>query len=144
MVYVGRIYNPIMLYHASSMASKISSLNPHHLKDLQAWIRFGKKRIPILRFKSPHSKGQFSLEATSDASMFAMSEVGGFGAFIIMRRIGDISHPIYWSAWKLRRITRISSTAELLAASNAVNALIYLQHLIAEPTYHHPSSIFVD
>lgn len=52
MLYVGRMYNPITMYHARSMASKVSSMKPHHLKDLKAFIRFYKKHVLILRFKS--------------------------------------------------------------------------------------------
>lgn len=33
------------------------------------------------------------------------------GAFVIVRRNGDITHPIHWSARKLRRVARSSAKA---------------------------------
>lgn len=136
---------PIILYHAGHMATKVNELQTHHLKDLCALLRFDKKQTPTLRFASPPEKGQqFSLEAISDASMAKASEGGARGAYVIMRRLGDVTHPIHWSAKKLRRVARSSSTAELLAASDAVSSLTYLQALLSELTYHHKGYMFVD
>lgn len=143
MLYVGRMSNPIMLYHASSMASKVGNLQTHHLKDLKALVKFDKKNVPTLTFVSPNT-GTFSLEATSDAAMSKASEGGGRGAFVIVRRSGDVIHPIYWSARKLRRMARSSSTAELLAASDAANALVYLKELLSEITYRPDAALLVD
>lgn len=102
MLYVGRMSQPIMLYHASHMASKLNTLKLHHLKDLGSLLRFDKKNVPILRFLPPSTKGGFSLLAISDASMSNAADGGARGAFILVRRHGDIAHPIFWCARKLR------------------------------------------
>lgn len=144
MLYVGRMSQPVMLYHASHMATKVGDLKAHHLKDLRALLKFDKKHTPALCFLKPSSGSKFSLEAISDAAMSPISEGGGRGAHIIIRRNGDVSHPIYWSARKLRRVARSSSTAELLSASDAASSLIYLQHLMEEFVYHHEATMVVD
>lgn len=59
------MFQPIMLFHASYMASKASNLQTHHLKDLKSLLRFDKKQIPTLRFNFPseYSEGRpFQLE----------------------------------------------------------------------------------
>lgn len=63
MLYVGRMAQPIMLFHASHMASKISKLNSHQLKDLRELMRLDKKQIPRIRFLSPPSKSLFSCKS---------------------------------------------------------------------------------
>lgn len=84
---------PIMLFHASSMDSKVSNLRKHHLKDLKYLKRFDKKQIPKLRYNSPptsSAKQLFILEAISDASMTSVTEGGARDGFLIMHRMGDI------------------------------------------------------
>lgn len=49
-LYVVSISHPLILSHASYMASKVSSLQHHHLKDLKALLRFDKKNASTLRF----------------------------------------------------------------------------------------------
>lgn len=84
------------------MASNVNGLKMHHLRDLRALLWFEKNNIPTLRFETPSNKGGFKLEATSDASMANAAEGGALGAFSIVRRCGDITHPILWSARNLR------------------------------------------
>lgn len=144
MLYIGRTTHPVMLFHASHMATKVNQLRKHHLKDLHALLKFDKREEAKILYRAPSSAREFTLEAVSDASMSPITEGGGRGAYIIMRRQNDTIHPIYWSARKLRRVARSSSTAELLAASDAVSTLTYMQQLLGEITYRPRSSMFVD
>lgn len=144
MLYIGRMSHPLMLSHASAMATKVSDLHTDHIRLLQSHMKSDKASAPSLLFNHPPNQGDFSLEAISDASMSSASEGGGRGACVVVRRSGDIIHPIFWSSRKLRRVARSSSTAELLAASDAVSRLIYLQALVAEISYHHTARLVVD
>lgn len=76
--------------------------------------------------------------------MSKATECGARGAFLITRCHSDITHPIYCSARKLRRVAWSSSTAELLAASDAESALTYLRVLILELTYNHECTMIVE
>lgn len=144
MLYIGRMSNPVMLYHASHMATKTNRLETHHLKDLKSLLKYDKQNSPTILFKTPSQSGKFTLEAISDASMSSASEGGGRGAYIIYRRTGEIVHPLFWNARKLRRVARSSSTAELLAASDAASNLVYLQELIAEISYRPLAEMLMD
>ena len=144
MLYVGRMSNPIMLFHASYMASKTNKLETHHLKDLKAFLKWDKRHVPTLLYNSPNTSGNYILEAISDASMSSTSEGGGRGAYLIYRRHNDTIHPLYWSARKLRRVARSSSTAELLAASDAASNLVYIQELLAEMCYRPHAEMLMD
>ncbi len=62
---------------------------------------------------------------------------GSHGGFIILRRSGDVVHPIYWSSLKLLRVARSSSTAEILAAADEADMAFYLAALVRELTYPH-------
>lgn len=77
MLYVGRMAQPVMLYHASNKARKINGLKIHHPKDLPALPRSDKQHIPTLTFNKPTRPGRFSLEALSDASMSSIAEGDG-------------------------------------------------------------------
>jgi len=134
MLYIGRVCYPVMLYHASHMATKINQLKKHHLKDLAAVLRHLKERNPVLTYRSSQTNGKFTLHAFSDASAPNKKETSGRGAFLIFRRCGDIVHPIHWNSRKLRRVARSSTTAEVLAAGDAVNLLCYMQLLMEELT----------
>ena len=144
MLYIGRMSNPLMLFHASYMASKVNRLESHHLKDLRALLKWDKRTTPTICYNTPSQSGTFILEAISDASMSSISEEGGRGAYLIYRRCNDIVHPLFWNARKLRRVARSSSTAELLAASDAASTLVYLQELIAEINYRPHAEMLVD
>lgn len=144
MLYIGRMSSPIMLYHASFMASKTNRLETHHLKNLKSFVKLDKRTPPSITFNSTDSPGNFSLEVISDASMSSKAEEGGRGAYIIYRRCNDVVHPLFWSARKLRRVSRSSSTAELLAASDAASNLVYLQELIAEVSYRPLAEMLMD
>lgn len=142
-LYIGRLTNPVLQYHCSKMASKVSSLHTRHLKTLKSIVNSQTKTPPQITYNPAPDGAAFSLQALSDASMSTAIEAAR-GGFIIFRRCGDTVHPIYWSARKLRRVARSSSTAELLAASDATNALAYLQCLLNEVHYHHAAETTVD
>ena len=56
----------------------------------------------------------------------------GRGGYIIFRRNGDITHPIFWLSRKLRRVARSSTTAEILSAADALDKAHYLRTLVSE------------
>lgn len=135
-LYVGRLTNPVLQFHCSHMASKISALHVRHLKTLRTLVNNQTKTPACVAYHHPSKASPFTLQSVSDASM-ATADESARGGFLIFRRCGDVTHPIYWSARKLKRVARSSSTAELLAASDATNALAYYQILLAEVLYHH-------
>lgn len=145
MLFVGRLSQPIMLFHASFMASKTNRLMKHHLKELRALLVFDKKTTPTLEFKSPSIQdNKFSLEVYTDAAVGAKNDMSGRLGYVIYRRCGDTTHPIHWGAHKLRRVARSSATAEILAASEGTSAVLYLQSLLAEIQYAHDTVLVTD
>lgn len=72
------------------MESKVVEFGTHHLKDLRSFLRFHKKTVPTLFFLAPSYVARFSLETVSDASISPISEVDSRGAFVLIRRNGDI------------------------------------------------------
>lgn len=120
------------------MASKISVLHVRHLKILKSVVNNQTKTPACISFNRPSPPSTFKLQSISDASM-ATADEAARGGFLIFRRCGDIVHPIYWIARKLKRVARSSSTAELLSASDDTNELAYYQTLLAEIMYHHPA-----
>lgn len=142
-LYVGRLTNPVLLYHCSSLASKVPNLSVRHMKTLRTIVNMHTKNPQTVMFLHSTANQGFCLQAMSDASMNTSTEAAR-GGFVIFRRAGDIIHPICWSARKLRRVARSSSTAELLAASDAANMLAYIQILLGELLYHHPAEITFD
>lgn len=142
-LYIGRLTNPVLQFHCSSLASKISALHTRHLKTLKTVVNVQLKNTSPITFQPSGHGGPFSLQALSDASM-ATSTDAARGGFIIFRRSGDVVHLLFWSARKLKRVARPSSTAELLAAPDATNTLAYLQHLLEELLYHHEANATFD
>eukprot|EP00171_Calliarthron_tuberculosum_P004551 IDg4551t1 len=143
-LFVGRLSQPLMLRIASQMATKLNNLNLHHLRDLESLLKTCKERCPTLLFRSTPSVGSFSIDVYSDASQGQKKDPSPRGGFIIMRRLGDVTHAIQWSSRKLRRVARSSSTAELLAAAEAIDTAIYLQELLNELLYWHPMDFSTD
>jgi len=146
LLFVGRVSYPPLQYHASHMASKTSALQVHHLRDIMAVVTHSRRTIPQLLFSSEFDPSRPSeLVAFSDAALCGKKEEGGRAGFIIVRMQGDIIHPISWSARKLKRVARSSSTAELLGAADAVSHLLYLSSVIKEiiGARHSPSTRLV-
>lgn len=56
------------------------------------------------------------------------------GEFILFRRSANTIHAISWTSRLPRRVSRSKSTAELLAAAEAVDKVTYLKHLLVEFT----------
>ena len=102
----------------------------HHQNQLNAFLR-RKRESPQLTYISK-SGNPFILEAFSDAAMAHKGEIKGRLGIIIVRRCGNVIHPLLWRAKKLQRVSRSSTTAEILAAADAVSCLMYLRHLLAE------------
>lgn len=142
-LYIGRLTNPVLQYICSSMANKVPSLCVRHLKTLKTKVNAHLKIPSTVIFRHPQSNQDFTLHAVSDAAISTASESARRG-FIIFRRSGDVTHPIMWSARKLKRVARSSITAELLSASDAVSALAYIQHLLDEVLYHHDADATFD
>ena len=135
LLFIGRLSQPIALFHASRMASKTSNLLRHHLNDLDAIIRAQKKNSKKISFLVPTNTDQFSIDIYTDAAMAKKNGEKSRAGFIIFRRNGDMVHPIHWSSRNLRRVARSSSTAELLSAADALDSALYLQAVHAEVSY---------
>jgi len=143
LLFIGRITQPIFLRIASHMATKTKKLLLHHLKDLEALIKYGKKQSPSVLFKSTN-QSKYSIEVNSDASMARKSDENPREGFVVFRRNGDTVHPVYWCSRQLRRVARSSGTAETLASADAVDFGLYLQALLSEICYHHHLQLTTD
>lgn len=143
MLYLGRISHPLLLFHASSMATKMNSLHILHLRTLCSRLKFSKKSNCGLSFIIPMHTLPFQLEVMSDASMSEINESGARGGFLVVCRCGDAIHPIQWAARQLRRVARSSANAELLAAGDAVSSVLCLQVVLTELNYHHDSTLLL-
>lgn len=86
MLFIGRISQYAILYHASHMATKTPKLMMHHLKDLTSLLKDNKKDIPTISFPASAGNSKFSLETYSDAAMSNNHQNAGRGGFIIFRR----------------------------------------------------------
>ncbi len=69
MLFLGRMTQPIMLRVVSHMATKTAQLKVHHLKDLEAQIRYLKRTLPCIAFPSVPPGAPFHLDVYTDASM---------------------------------------------------------------------------
>lgn len=125
------------------MARKVSALRIRHLKRLETIVNNHLKSPQTVVFNHSTTSSRFSLHAISDASMGTSNDAAR-GGFVIFRRNVDTVHPICWNAHKLRRVSRSSSTAELLAASYNANMPAYIQSLLKELLYRHPVELTVD
>ena len=144
MLFIGRVSHPIVLRIASQMATKTEHLLLHPLKDLEALIKYAKQAEPMVTFHKTNNQERFHLDVVTDAAMANKKESAPRGGYVILRRKGDLVHPIHWSSRKLRRVARSSSTAEVLAAADAHDFGIYLQAILSEIMYLHPIRITSD
>jgi hypothetical protein len=100
------------LIHANKVLKKVK--NP-------AVLKFGKLHPPI------------HLLAYCDASYGNLSNGSSQGGYIIfLTDEGGYTSPICWSSRKLRRVCRSTLTAETMAMLDAIDASIWLSHIIAE------------
>lgn len=146
MLYIGRMSAPIILLHASMAASKLADLRTHHLRSLATVIKRVQTQGAELHYLSPPAKASepFILDIMSDGASAAANDVKGRGGFIIFRRLGNIVHPIPWSARRLRRVSRSSATAEILAAADAVSSGMYIQEVLVNMHCVAPTELTID
>lgn len=130
LLYIGRLASPTIAFHASHAATKCCDLRLHHLRAMNATLRIVKACSCTLTYLS--SDGHpFKLEAMSDASMQAHNDKTNVReGIIIFRRSHSIVHAVGWMSRLARRVARSTSTAELLAAADAVDRLTYFKHLL--------------
>jgi hypothetical protein len=84
-------------------------------------LKFGKLQPPI------------HLLAYCDASYGNLSDGSSQGGYVIF--LADergYSSPICWSSRKLRRVCRSTLTAETMAMPDAIDACIWLSHIVSE------------
>lgn len=144
LLYIGRLVSPVISFHASTAAMKCAALRLHHLKALNATLKVVKNYSATLSFQPPQGS-KFRLEAMSDASMKkADAQANVREGYIIFRRSGDSTHPISWTSRRARRVARSTSTAELLAAADAVDKVTYLKHLLEELQSSQTTELVVD
>lgn len=120
---------PLLLPHASMVATKIADLRNHHFRALPAAIKRLKLLSSKLHFISPSendSRSLLSIVITVGA-VTAPGDVKGWGGDIIFRRLGNLVHPIYWSSCQLFRLSRSSSAAEILAAADEMSSGLYMK-----------------
>jgi len=130
MLYIGRLADPVTLYHASHFASKTSQLYTHHQNQLNAVLR-SKEVKPQLTFLSSNDE-RYHLEAFCDATTAPKGESKGRMGILIVRRCRSTIHPLLWRAKKLHRVSRSSTTAEILAGADATSCLMFMRHLVGE------------
>ena len=85
-----------------------------------------------IRFLSPDfdQKSNFVLDVITDGAMANKGDDKGREGYIIFRRLGNIVHRIQWSARRLRRVSRSSSTAKTIAPADAASSGLYLKHVL--------------
>lgn len=102
MLYLGRMSAPLMLLYASLAATKLSDLRTHHVRALASRLKCLKVQPAELYFRSPptshHAPTPFILDIITDSAMANKGDSKGREGYIIFRRLGDIFHPIQWSA----------------------------------------------
>lgn len=144
LLYIGRLVCPTIAFHASNAATKCDGLRLHHLRALNATLR-AIKNFPCVITFIPGNTRTYKLEAMSDASMQSHEEKSNVRqGILIFRRSGDIVHPIAWLSRLARRVARSTSTAELLAAADAVDRVTYLKHLLEESAGPQKTELVLD
>lgn len=136
MLYIGRMSAPLVLLHASMAASKLSSLQTHHLRSLALVFKRFRAQGAELNYLSPSYTSQDEqispiLDIISDGAMANRGNDKEREGYIMFRRFDDVIHPIQRAAARLRRVARSSGTAGTLAAADAISSGLYLKALIA-------------
>lgn len=71
-----------------------------------------------------------------NGDMAASGETRGRGGRIIFRPLGNLIHPIHRSSRLLRRVSRSSSTTEILAAADATSNEPYIKAILSGLNIH--------
>lgn len=132
MMYVGRCSQPVLLFHASLMASKTGNPARHALKDLKALLEFDFQTSPLLSYTQPTTCEPFLIDRYCDEALGTKKETAGRSGLGIFQRREDPVHPLHLNSKKLCLVPRSSATAEILAASETCNIHRYILHLLDE------------
>ena len=144
LLYIGRLASPVASFIASDAATKSGNLQLHHLRALDAALQSLKTTAALVNFQPPQAQ-PFHLEAMSDASMHQLADKTNVReGIIIFRRSGTIVHAISWMSRLARRVARSTSTAELLAAADAVDMVTHLKHVLEEFSGPQTTTLTVD
>lgn len=134
MLYIGRLSAPLVLLYASMAAANQADLRVHHLRTLASTILRLQNQGSTLCFLSPNNAQpattSYVLKSISDGSTAPANETHGREGHIPFKRFGSIVNPIQWVTRKLRRVSRSSSTTELLAAADELSNELYLRVVI--------------
>lgn len=146
MTNVGRTNSSTLLYHASSVACKTLIYTSFISKEFQPTIFRALTAPPSLSFRSDPINNKLSFDGYCDAALSKIltDPYDDRLGFIIFCRCGSIAHLLHWDARKLRRVARSSATAEILAADETVDVLLYLQALLNDFYYLHTAGLVTD
>ncbi len=132
MLFMALVSHPIMAYYSSDQASKSHKLRKHHLKTVNAHVRYLKAMAPQLLYRLGSEVSECVFEVYTDASLSAKGETASRAGWVILKRHGASVHPIAWNSRKLKRIATSSSAAETLAAASALDTALYIMELLKE------------
>lgn len=135
-----------MLYIGRVATSTLADLRTHHLRTIASIIIVIQAQCAELHSISPTPKGSMSfvLDVTSDGASGTATDVKECSGFIIFRRLRNIIHPVQWSARALRRVSRSSCTAEILAAADAAPTGMCIHELLLHMTCSASVELTVD
>lgn len=130
---------PLMLLHASTAATKIADLRTHLLRILAAKVKRLKSQPSELHFisQSENDSRSFLLDVIMKGAMAAAGDLRRRGGHIIFCQLGNLVHRIHGSSFQLRRVSRSSSTAEILAAADAMYNRVYIKTLLNDVNICH-------
>ena len=123
---------PDISYDVCQLSTKLNSANVRDL--LHANKTLKKTKNPAaLKFRK--LQAPVHLLAYCDASYGNLADGSSQGGYIIFLadEKGQVS-PICWSSRKLRRVCRSTIAAETMAMLDAIDACIWLTHIVAEIT----------
>lgn len=107
MLFIGSLSAPLILLHASLVATKIAGLHTLHLDTVEAAVKRLKLLSSELHFTSPSEShcGPLLLNVILDVAMAASGGIKGRGDHIVFRRLGNLVYRIHWSSRQLRRVS---------------------------------------
>lgn len=145
-LYTGRTTSPTLLYHASAMARKTSDFQARHLEKLQSTISCTLTALPTHSFRSTPMNNRFTLSDDYDAALCKRltDPFDCHHGFVIFCRRKNVIHSLHWGAHRSRREVYSSTTAEILAAAETVDVLLYPQTLLNELYYPYIAGLITD